>query len=111
MLALAAVDIINNMSAELVIDERHPFPDGVSFAHIRIWKVPEPVPGSRHRYKYSLVFVVEGTCVLRYDNERGKGDHRHWNGVETPYDFVSMEKLLMDFRDDIARWRDENGSA
>ncbi len=92
------------------MDERHPFPDGISFAHIRIWKVPQPVAGSLRHYKYSLAFVVEGNCVLRYDNERGKGDHRHWNGQEAPYAFVSMEKLLEDFRTDITRWRDENGS-
>ena len=108
MPSLSGVDIINNMPAELVIDERHPFPDGISFAHIRIWKVPQPVEGSGHCYKYSLVYVVEGRCVLRYDNERGKGDHRHWNDSETDYAFTSMEKLLADFRDDITRWRDEN---
>lgn len=64
--------------------------------------------GSGHRYKYSLVYVVEGRCVLRYDNEWGKGDHRHWNDTESPYIFTSMHQLLADFRDDITRWRDEN---
>ena len=42
------------MPAELVIDERHPFPDGISFAHIRIWKVPQPVEGSGHCYKADI---------------------------------------------------------
>jgi hypothetical protein len=96
------------MQAELLIDERHPFPDGYSFAQIRVWKVPEPVRGSSHTYKYSLAFVVHGQCVLRYDNEQGKGDHRHWLAEETGYTFVSMEQLLADFRNDIERWRDEN---
>lgn len=27
--------------------------------------------------KYSLARVADGACVLRYDNEAGKGDHRH----------------------------------
>jgi pyridoxal biosynthesis lyase PdxS len=104
------VDILNNMPADLIIDERHVFPDGASFAHIRIWKVPKPVKGSRHDYKYSLAFVVDGRCVLRYDNERGKGDHRHWQDDESSYAFISIEKLLADFRDDVMRWRDENGA-
>ena len=100
--------MVDNMPAKLVIDERHPFPDGISFAHIRIWKVPYPVEGSEHHYKYSLVYVVKGRCVLRYDNERGKGDHRHWNDAESPYAFTNMSQLLADFREDIERWRDEN---
>jgi hypothetical protein len=43
-----------------------------------------------------------GVCRVRYDNERGKGDHRHLGGVEAPYRFRSLERLLADF------WRDVN---
>jgi len=51
---------------------------------------------------------VNGTCVVRYDNETGKGDHRHFNTQERPYEFDSPEKLVADFQDDIARWNHEN---
>ena len=68
-----------------------------------IWAVRKPVPGSVHGYKYRLALIVDGECVLRYDNERGKGDHRHFRNEESIYDFVSMEKLMDDFRADVQR--------
>ena len=49
------------------------------------------VHGSVHRFKYALAYVVAGVCVLRYDNEAGKGDHRHAGGVETEYRFTTLE--------------------
>jgi hypothetical protein len=42
---------------------------------------------------------------VRYDNERGKGDHRHVNGTEEPYRFVSLSELLDDFQRDVDNWR------
>ncbi len=62
-----------------------------------IWKVPEPVPPTRYGYKYLLVYVVGGVRVVGYDNERGKGDHRHCGGRETPYRFFDVPTLLRDF--------------
>ena len=78
------------------------------FAELVLWRVPKPLKGSKHSYKYRLAYVVEGECVLRYDNEAGKGDHRHYSGKESAYAFVSPEKLVADFQRDIARWNDEN---
>lgn len=66
-----------------------------------IWRVPEPVPPSQHAYKYRLVYVVGGTRVVGYDNERGKGDHRHVGDVELPYRFVEVATLLRDFLKDV----------
>ena len=51
--------------------------------------------------------VVAGVCVLRYDNEAGKGDHRHLGGVETDYAFTGAETLLADFWNDVDQWRPE----
>ena len=54
------------------------------------------------RYSASKIFLV------RYDNETGKGDHRHYGDREEAYSFESLEKLLEDFREDCARlagWR------
>ncbi|MFM8294728.1 MAG: DUF6516 family protein, partial [Microcystaceae cyanobacterium] len=42
-----------------------------AFADVIVWRVPEPVPPSEHPYKYRLAYIVNGQCVLRYDNERG----------------------------------------
>jgi hypothetical protein len=75
---------------------------GDGFAELVVWEVPEPVSGSIHTYKYRLVYVVNDICRVRYDNERGKGDHRHLDGEEFPYVFRSLERLLSDF------WRDVN---
>jgi len=82
-----------------------------AFAEIVIWQVPKPVPGSRHLFKYSLAFVARGQCVLRYDNEAGKGDHRHTGKLEEAYPFSSPRQLMADFFDDITRWRNENGDS
>jgi hypothetical protein len=81
-----------------------------AFAELVLWELPEPLSGSVHPYKYRLAFVVAGTCVLRYDNEVGKGDHRHVAGKESKYRFVSAEKLVADFFEDVRRWRDENSN-
>ena len=37
---------------------------------------------------------MNGVCVLRYDNEAGKGDHRHIGSEETPYTLTTIEQLL-----------------
>jgi hypothetical protein len=42
--------------------------------------------------------------VIGYDNERGKGDHRHYAGVEKPYAFTNMAQLVTDFSADVARY-------
>ena len=52
--------------------------------------------------------LVGGTCVVRYDNESGKGDHRHFNTRERPYTFETPEQLIADFQADMARWNREN---
>lgn len=57
-----------------------------------------------HRFKYRVFDGRTGEERVRYDNERGKGDHRHTAGVETQYDFVSLDRLLDDFERDIQAW-------
>ncbi len=70
---------------------------------LKAWIVPatEHTP---HGLKYSVVYIVNGVRVIGYDNECGKGDHRHFAGVEKPYIFISMEQLLTEFNADIARY-------
>lgn len=92
------------MKADLVLRERHVL-GADAFADLRIWRVPGGIRGSRHACKYSLAYVVAGVCVLRYDNEAGKGDHRHVGRVESSYRFTTAAALLKDFWADVDRWR------
>ena len=64
-----------------------------------------------HPFKYRLAYVVGEICVLRYDNESGKGDHHHDDGVESVYQFTTPEQLITDFQTDIARWNSENSDS
>ena len=82
-----------------------------AFAELVLWQVPKPVAGSTHDFKYRLAYVVDGVCVARYDNEVGKGDHRHFNGKESVYTFKTPDKLIADFQRDIARWNRENSDS
>lgn len=96
------------MTARLIVRDRIEY-GADAVAHVTVWQVPQPVAGSAHDYKYRLAYVVDGECVLRYDNESGKGDHRHWEADEADYVFLDLQQLLADFRSDIERWNDENG--
>jgi hypothetical protein len=92
------------MKAELLLRQRY-LVDDEAFVELRIWHVLRSVRGSGHPYKYSLAYIVAGECVLRYDNEAGKGDHRHIGAVEKPYRFSTPEDLIADFWRDVDQWR------
>ncbi|EAS1848579.1 hypothetical protein OGI38_004698 [Salmonella enterica] len=79
--------------------------DACSFIEIVIWEVMPPVPGSLHGYKYSMAYVVDGVCVLRYDNERGKGDHKHIGATEIKTHFTTSDTLVDAFFDDVETHR------
>jgi len=85
--------------------------DESAFAELVLWRLPKPVEGSSHGFKYRLAYIVRGNCVLRYDNEVGKGDHRHFGGKENAYMFTTPEQLIADFQIDIERWNHENRNA
>ena len=92
------------MKAELLMNERHVL-DARTFVEIVVWRLDRPVRGSIHRFKYRLALVADSVCVLRYDNEAGKGDHRHIGRVAKLYKFVDPETLLVDFWNDVEAWR------
>ena len=79
--------------------------DDDSFVELVVWKLPRTLPGSTHDFKYRLAFVNKGVCVIRYDNEAGKGDHRHLDELEADYSFAGLEQLQRDFWDDVEQWR------
>lgn len=59
--------------------------------------------GSEHSFKYRLACIVDDVCLLRYDNEAGKGDHKHLGAREVPYVFTTLDQLVEDFWADVAR--------
>jgi hypothetical protein len=92
------------MKARLLLSERRVVDDG-RFADLVIWRLPRRLPGSRHAFKYRLAFVVDEVCVLRFDNESGKGDHKHVGAREVPYEFQRLTQLVADFWNEIDTWR------
>ena len=96
------------MDAELLFDDRLVLSDR-AFVQIKAWRVPAPVRGSGHRLRYSFAFVVDDECVLRFDNEAGKRDHRHVDGIETTLEFEDLNGLLADFWKEVDAWITRNG--
>ena len=92
------------MKAALIAQAKEVRDDG-SIVEIVVWELAEPLPPCAHAYKYRLFFGTPGECFVRYDNERGKGDHRHANGVESVYGFTTLDALLGDFERDVLSWR------
>jgi hypothetical protein len=72
-----------------------------SVIEIVLWRLPRPTLDRPHGLKYRLYYGRHGVCLVRYDNEAGKGDHRHVGGREMPYEFKSVEQLRRDFERDI----------
>ncbi len=75
-----------------------------AIVEVVIWQLSERLPGSLHSYKYRLYFGATGQIRVRYDNERGKGDHRHIGDREEAYRFTTIDQLLDDFERDISNW-------
>ena len=101
---------ITIMRAASILNKRVADTEG-GFAEYVVWLLPKPLPPSVHPYKYRLAYVKNRECVVRYDNERGKGDHRHFGGREKPYAFTTPRQLIADFEADIARWNSENSNS
>ena len=89
--------------AALLIRDRKAVLASRHVVQIRIWQLPEPTPERPHRLKYSLFFGRPGERIVGYDNEAGKGDHRHYREREEPYRFTTMERLIADFEADVLR--------
>lgn len=98
--------MVRHMQARRVFYDRTEFPDG-AIVEMPLWDVPEPVVGSAHRFKYSLFYGYPCRRIVGYDNERGKGDHRHLGDTEEPYCFSTVETLMADFLADVRRARGE----
>ena len=78
--------------------------DGL-IVEMKLWRLPTATAERPHGLKYSLFFGREGERLVGYDNESGKGDHRHFGDREEAYDFISVEALVADFLDDVERMK------
>lgn len=88
--------------ATLIYDRKLLLPDGM-ILQIRIWRLPQANAERPHGLKYSLFYGRPGERVIGYDNEAGKGDHRHYRDREEPYVFETIDKLIADFQADVRR--------
>jgi hypothetical protein len=94
--------------AVLLFKAKKIYPDG-AIKEMVIWQLPKSGPERPHGLKYRLYYgTVDGTCVVRYDNETGKGDHRHFYDHEKTYFFQGVEQLIKDFQQDIDLARRQN---
>lgn len=82
---------------------RRKFRQGDVIVEMVIWRLPASTPDRPHGIKYRFYCGRNGECLVRYDNESGKGDHRHYGEREEPYAFTDVDKLIADFSDDCAR--------
>lgn len=92
------------MNAELIFRDRYIYNDG-AIREMVIWRLPITDPEHPHGCKYRLFYGYPQKCLVRYDNERGKGDHRHYMGLESPYGWHSVRQLVLDFQKDIDELR------
>ena len=76
--------------------------DNGGIVQIRIWRLERVTAERPHGLKYSLFYGRPGERIVAYDNEAGKGDHRHYRGRDEPYRFTTFEDLIADF------WHDGN---
>lgn len=95
------------MNAKRIFYDKAVLPDGC-ILEMTIWQLPAASPERQHGLKYSMFYGREGERIVGYDNERGKGDHKHIREAETRYKFVNVEKLVADFLADVEKIRGEH---
>jgi len=85
------------MRAKLIYHEKFIYADG-AIREMVLWKLPNKTSDRLHGLKYRLYYgLSDGTCIVRYDNESGKGNHKHIKGKEKSYQFKDVETLVADF--------------
>ena len=92
------------MKAIRAYHDKTTLPDG-AIVELSIWRLSTVDTERPHGLKYSLHYGRAGKRIVGYDNERGKGDHKHVEGRESRYRFISVEQLVADFLADVERIR------
>ena len=95
------VGIIANMGNASILFRDRKILSSSAIIEMVIWKLDRPDPDRPHGYKYRLFYGKDGQRIVGYDNEKGKGDHRHISEREEPYVFSTVERLLADFLADV----------
>ena len=92
------------MKARLLLHRKRVFGDG-AVLEMKLWEVATRVRGSAHDLKYSLYYGQAGIRLVGYDNEAGKGDHRHYESRQEDYRFQDVDRLVADFLADVTALR------
>ena len=94
------------MKAKLIFRYKAVYPDGAILEMV-LWELPAKRDNSPHNFKYRLHYGLFGKTLIRYDNEKHKGDHRHYGDREEPYVFKDVNTLRADFLRDVEIIRGE----
>ncbi len=86
--------------ATLIINRKAVFANG-AIIQLKIWRLPAASKERPHGLKYSLFYGRPGERIVGYDNETGKGDHRHYRNSEEFYNFKSLTQLIINFESDV----------
>lgn len=86
--------MLRHMKAQRIFYHKEMMLGGV--IEMVIWQLPEPTAERPHGLKYRLVYAVGDVRMVGYDNETGKGDHKHLGKRELPYRFVDVDTLVAD---------------
>ena len=93
------------MRAKLLYREKFIYADG-AIREMVLCQLPKRNAEKKYVLKYRLYYgLADGTCIVRYDNETQKGNHRHRGDQEEPYQFTGVETLVADFLEDIEKAR------
>ena len=93
------------MQTKHIYREKYVYADG-AIREMVLWQLQEKTAKNPHGLKYRLYYgLADGTSTVRYDNETGKGDHRHKRDQEEPYQFKDVDTLVADFLKDIEKER------
>jgi len=74
--------MVNHIRATKLFHKKQRYKEGI--VEMVIWQLPKPGSRRPHGLKYRLVYARGGRRLVGYDNERGKGDHRHLGDTEEP---------------------------
>ena len=94
-----------HMAAKLIYREKYIYSDG-GIREMVLWQLPKKSPDRPHGLKYRLYYgLANGTCLVRFDNESGKGAPKHVGSQEESYLFIDVETLVADFLAEIEKAR------
>ena len=94
-----------HMASRLLYREKYIYSDG-ALREMVLWQLSSRTPDKPHGMKYRLYYGLgDGTCLIRFDSESGKGDHKHIGSREKSYRFIDVETLVADFLAEIEKAR------